>query len=136
MVRISRSLLERIMADMASEPHRERCGLLLGCAGSIEDWLSAANVHVDPTRHFELDPAVLLAAMRAPRAGGMAVAGHVHSHPGSDSAPSPADACAADDDGRLWLIIGRDGPRLWRSVANGSHLGAFEPMPLSIIGEA
>lgn len=135
-VRISRLLLERITADMASAPDQERCGLLLGRAEHIEDWLSAANVHAAPARHFELDPAVLLRAMRAQRAGGLPVVGHVHSHPSGASAPSQADADAADDGGRLWLIIGSDGPLLWRAVAGGSHRGAFEHMTLSIIDKA
>lgn len=136
MVGISRSLLARIVADMGADPLRERCGLLLGSAWSIDDWLSAANVHAHPQRRFELDPAVLLAAMRVQRAGGPLVIGHVHSHPASASAPSRADAESADSDGRYWLIVGCDGPRLWQSVHAGSHLGAFEPVSLCISDKA
>jgi desampylase len=136
MARISRSLLDGILADMASEPGRERCGLLLGRADWIEDWLPAANVHADSARHFELDPAVLLAAMRVDRSGGGAVIGHVHSHPFGTSEPSLADADAADASGRLWLIVGSCGPRLWRAVAGASYGGAFEPVALSMFDEA
>lgn len=136
MVGISRSLLDRIAADMASDPQRERCGLLLGRSGHIDDWQPAANVHADPARHFELDPAVLLATMRAQRAGGLLVIGHVHSHPSGESIPSQTDADAADDDGRYWMVVGSDGPRLWQSARGSVHLGAFKPMSIRIIDEA
>lgn len=115
-----------MLVDARSDPARERCGLLLGRGDTVLDLVPAANVHAEPERHFELDPAVLVAAYRAERAGGLAVLGHYHSHPSGAAVPSAADAAAADADGRLWLIVGRGDVALWRSVAGGAVLGRFE----------
>lgn len=125
-VTISRSLLDAICVEARSDGSRERCGLLLGDGASILDFLPCANVHWEPERHFELDPAALIAAYRAERAGGPAVVGHYHSHPVGEAVPSLADATAADEEGRLWLIVSRDGMGLWRSVARGVVHGRFE----------
>lgn len=130
---ISRALLDAIIADARSDAARERCGLLTGVAGAITGFLPAANVHRDPARHFELDPAVLLAAHRAARDGSPALIGHYHSHPNGPARPSPADAAAADEEGRLWLIVGSNEARAWRSIAGGVHLGRFGPVELEIV---
>lgn len=132
-IRISRALLDAIIADALCEPDDERCGLLTGDARAISGFLTAANVHPDPARHFELDPAVLLAAYRAARGGGSEPIGHYHSHPTGPARPSPADAAAADQDGRLWLIVGSGEAHLWRSVTGGAHLGRFDPVELEIV---
>lgn len=129
---ISRAVLEAILADTLVTPGLERCGLLLGLPSLIDDWLAATNCHLEPERHFELDPAVLIAAERAARAGGPAVLGHYHSHPAGPAIPSVADAMAALPDGRLWMIVGNDGWRVWRSVADGEHLGRFDPMEMQV----
>ncbi len=127
---ISRSLLDVVLADARADGVRERCGLLLGKSDgksdAVLDFAPAANVHGEPERHFELDPAVLLAAWRAERSGGLAVLGHYHSHPVGAAVPSIADAAAASADGRLWLIVAREGVGLWRSVAGGAVHGRFE----------
>lgn len=129
-VTISRSLLEAICADARSDMSRERCGLLLGDGATILDFMPCANVHGEPERHFELDPAALIAAYRAERAGGLAVVGHYHSHPVGEALPSLADAAAADEVGRLWLIISRDDVGLWRSAAGGAVHGRFEAVEM------
>ena len=125
-VHISRSLLDRILAEAAASPD-EICGLLLGTAAEIREVRAAANVHPAPARFFEVDPAILLAAIRAARDGGPAVIGHYHSHPSGGAEPSPRDAAAAPGDGALWLIVAGGKARLWRNVADR----AFEPVPLA-----
>ncbi len=114
--RISRSLLAQIV-DRAAGEAAEICGLLTGSAGSgayrIEGHIAAANVAPDPARHFELDPAVLIVAHRAARAGGAQVIGHYHSHPSGLAMPSATDAACAAPDGSLWLIIADGTARLW-----------------------
>ncbi len=133
---ISRSLLDAVLADARSDTTRERCGLLLGKRDGKSDavlqFVSAANVHADPGQHFELDPAVLVAAYRAERAGGLAVLGHYHSHPVGEAMPSAADAdaAAADAGGRLWLIVSLSGFAAWRSVADGAVHGRFESVAI------
>ncbi|KAA9018520.1 MULTISPECIES: Mov34/MPN/PAD-1 family protein [Sphingobium] len=113
-VGISRSLLEQIVALAAADRH-EVCGLLLGGTDRIEAIIPAANVAADPARHFELDPAALIAAHRAARLGGPAIIGHYHSHPSGVAAPSVTDAACATADGSLWLIVGGRETTLWRA---------------------
>lgn len=115
-VRISSSLLEQIV-HLAARQAVEVCGLLLGEGRRITAILPAANVVLDPARHFELDPAILIAAHRAARQGGPAVLGHYHSHPSGRAEPSRTDVECARPDGTLWLIVGGEGARLWVAQA-------------------
>ncbi|MEC3949322.1 Mov34/MPN/PAD-1 family protein [Sphingobium sp. HWE2-09] len=113
-VEISSTLLERIFALAAAEAN-EICGLLLGVPGRIDAILPAANMAANPARHFELDPAVLIAAHRAARAGGPTILGHYHSHPSGVAAPSATDAACAAPDGSLWMIVAGREATLWRA---------------------
>lgn len=133
--RISRAVLQAILEDARSTIHLERCGLLLGRGSCISGWIGAANVHPDPARHFELDPAVLLSAERAAResgAAGVQVLGHYHSHPAGAAAPSATDAAMAAADGRLWMIINAAEVALWRSPAD-QPAGTFSREELVIV---
>ena len=83
-------LYERLIAEArAAFPH-ECCGLLLGRFGRIQTLQPTANVHPDPSRHFEIDPHALIAAHKAARGAGPQVIGYYHSHPTGDPTPSPA----------------------------------------------
>ncbi len=117
-VGISRALLAAILADCAVDPAVERCGLLFGTDAAIAAVRPCANVAAAPARRFELDPAALIAALRAERAGGPRLVGHYHSHPDGQAMPSATDAAAAAPDGRLWLIVAGGGVRAWRSVTD------------------
>jgi len=131
MTEISSDLLRALAAAAAASPDAEICGLLLGTADAIEAHRPCRNVAPDLARAFEIDPAALLAAHRVARAGGPAVIGHYHSHPGGRATPSPTDAAAAAGDGALWLILGADGAiGAWRAVAGGPLLAAFAPVSL------
>ena len=133
MVRISRTLLRNIVTDVGHDPHYERCGLLLGLQNQeITSFQPVPNIHLEPMRHFELDPIYLIEAMRKARSGADAVIGHYHSHPSGRAVPSQEDANQAIADGRLWLIIGGDDARLWQSVEQGEHLGRFNPLNLIV----
>lgn len=124
-VRISSELLAAIIADAAGADE-EVCGLLLGQGRRIEARLACRNVAAAPVDSFEIDPVQLIAAHRAARAGGPAILGSYHSHPGGIAEPSPRDAVAAAPDGSLWLIVGADKARLWRATAHGRHVGRFD----------
>ena len=130
-VEISRSLLDRIRACAAAD-QAEICGLLFGDGSRITAATPAVNVATDPARHFEIDPATLIAAHRAARSGGPAIVGHYHSHPGGAATPSAVDAASAQPDGGWWLIVGGKDARLGvaRSVEQGSV--AFEEAQLVI----
>lgn len=105
--------------------------MLLGRPDRIDALRSAANVAADPSRHFELDPAVLLAAQRAARGGGPVPVGHYHSHPLGRAEPSATDAACARADGTLWLIAAGGAIALWRASGKGLH-GMFEAEKLAV----
>lgn len=118
-VAISRAAMNAIRAHAGADPAREVCGLLLGAPGRVEDARPTANVAPEPACHFEIDPAALFAAIRAERGGGPALIGYYHSHPSGVAEPSARDAADAAGDGKLWLIVGGDTVRAWRSGAAG-----------------
>ena len=83
----------------------------------------------DPARHFEIDPAALIAAHRAARGGGPEVLGYYHSHPTGRAEPSDTDRAQASGDGRIWAIVAQGRVQLWRDLPEG-----FEPLPLRVVG--
>ncbi|MBN8486059.1 MAG: M67 family metallopeptidase [Sphingomonadales bacterium] len=115
------------IATLIEEAHRahprECCGLLLGQGSRIALAQPAANVHPDPARHFEIDPAALIAAHRAQRAGGLELVGFYHSHPNGRPDPSAEDLALAEGAGRIWAIIADGNVLWWRDGKNG-----FEPL--------
>lgn len=130
-VTISRMLLDQIQAIAAAD-RAEVCGLLLGATGRIEAIAPAANVAPDPARHFELDPAALIAAHRAARAGRAQIIGHYHSHPSGVAMPSATDAACAAPDGSLWLIVAGGDARLWVAQGDGAGGVRFAPATLRV----
>lgn len=130
-VQISRSAWAAIHRSVAASP-LEVCGLLLGRNGFVEEARACRNVHPAPASHFELDPAMLFAVLRAARAGGPQVIGHYHSHPSGDVMPSITDAAAATADGAVWLIVAGREARAWRAVRDGAVHGRFDPLPLVV----
>jgi proteasome lid subunit RPN8/RPN11 len=120
-LKISSTLLARLVAESAASAN-EVCGLLFGTGEEVLHAVKCANVAADPATTFEVDPASLIAAHKAARAGGPALVGHYHSHPTGSAEPSARDAEAAMGDGALWLILTKTGGRLWRTCV----VGAFE----------
>ena len=131
-IAIASQLLEEILDRATAEVGAEICGLLLGTSDRIRAIRPAANVAAEPGRAFELDPAVLIAAHRAARAGGDAMMGHYHSHPGGDPQPSACDAAAVGAEGELWLVVGGGEARLCSAVAGGPVHGAFAAEALAV----
>lgn len=149
-VRISRGVLQRILAHAAKEPEREVCGLLLGLPQNsvradfttldfarderVEEAVTTMNVATDPTTSFEIDPAALFATLRAERRGGPRILGHYHSHPNGSSTPSAPDAAMTLQPGRLWLIVAAGEARMWREEPGGAMHGAFASVELVVEG--
>jgi proteasome lid subunit RPN8/RPN11 len=121
---------------MAAAETAEICGLLLGRGNAISAIRPAVNVASDPCRHFEIDPATLIAAHRAARGDGPAVLGHYHSHPSGLARPSAADAAQAATDGALWLIVAGDAVTLWRTHSDAQGATAFAAVQLVVVDEA
>src|SRR3546814_2257889 len=98
--RISSTLLRRIIDEATASPGAEVCGLLFGSPHRIDAAQPCRNVALAPADSFEIDPAALLAAHKATRAGGPAIAGCYHSHPCGPAEPSARDAAAAAPEDR------------------------------------
>lgn len=130
-VTISSDTLDFLLITAAASPDREVCGLLLGQGDAIVAAVPCANVAAEPHHRFEIDPAALIAAYRAARAGGPGVIGHYHSHPTGRAEPSPRDAADAAPDGSIWLIAGGGTVTAWRAVAAGERHGRFDPLALA-----
>ncbi|ASY43132.1 MAG: Mov34/MPN/PAD-1 family protein [Pseudomonadota bacterium] len=131
-IAISRTLLDQIQSIAAAD-RAEVCGLLFGTAERIAAIAPAANVAPDPARHFELDPAALIAAHRAARAGGPPIIGHYHSHPSGVAVPSATDTACAAPDGSLWLIVAAGEARLWVAQGDGAGGVCFAPTTLQVV---
>jgi len=127
---VSRSVLIGIRQISADAAPREACGLLFGAPDQITDWQAVENVAEEPERRFEIEPGALFAALRAERAGGPKILGYWHSHPSGDATPSVTDAAMAQPDGKLWLIVAREGETLWRAEDPAPLHGRFTPVEL------
>ena len=129
---------------------QECCGLLVGRrhSGQAEITLFVTrvvpgdNLHAEPTRSFELDPAIHLAVLRQLReAAGNPdsdqVLGHYHSHPDAPAVPSERDRAQINDPDLLWIIIGvihgkADAPTAWQASASPP---SFHPVPVRSAGQ-
>ncbi len=124
---LSRTAHAAILAAAAEAVPDEACGLLLGRASHVDAAVRTANVHPEPRHRFEIDPAALIAAHKAARAGGPALLGYWHSHPRGRPEPSATDRAAASGDGRIWAIAAAGAVRLWIDRPEG-----FEPLPYAL----
>jgi proteasome lid subunit RPN8/RPN11 len=129
-LRISSCVIALIQQAAAEAAPLEACGLLFGSDG-VERASVAANVADDPARRFEIDPAALIAALRAERAGGERVIGYWHSHPSGDATPSATDAAVAAADGKIWIIVAGEALTAWRAGRRGLH-ARFEPVAFDL----
>lgn len=119
-------LERRLIAEAAAAHPHECCGILLGRDGVVEGVVPCDNVHPMPDRHFEIDPAALIAAYRAARGGGPDILGYYHSHPSGFAEPSATDAAMAAGDGRLWAIVAQGAVGWWRDGLGVAKAGVFE----------
>lgn len=117
--RLTSGALTTLLEEATKAHPREACGLLLGQGDVIEAALPCTNVHPAPEQHFEIDPAAMIAAHRAARAGGPKVLGYYHSHPNGRAGPSATDRAMAAGDGRIWAIVAGRGVTLWRDDPAG-----------------
>jgi len=120
---VARSVIDVLVAEAAARAPDEACGLLLGSSNHIAAAISCTNVHPTPRTHFEIDPAALIAAHKAERAGGSAIVGYWHSHPAGSALPSTTDRASASGDGKVWAIVAAGEVAFWRDCPPG-----FEPL--------
>ncbi len=121
-IEVTSGVMATLIAEARHTAGLECCGLLLGSQevpARITQAIPAANVHPEPARHFEIDPAALIGAYRAERNAGPVLIGFYHSHPNGHPRPSASDCAHAGGDGRLWAIIAADQVHFWRDSPQG-----------------
>jgi desampylase len=135
---ISSELKAKLLAEAQKAHPLECCGLLLGVKrndiDTVTDILPAINISPTPHSHFEIDPAILIAAEKAKRArdknpvlGEVAnILGYYHSHPNGRTSPSAIDAEMAAADGQYWVIIADGEIGVFRTVKNGAYYDRFD----------
>ena len=116
---VTRDVLSAMLSAAKAAHPLEACGILFGEGAAITGFRSAANVHPQPARHFEIDPQTLIDAYRSEREGGPKIVGYFHSHPTGDPHPSETDRSCAAGDGKVWAIVGEDRLMFWRDDAAG-----------------
>lgn len=123
---VTSGAMATLLEEAARAHPQECCGLLLGEGDRVAEARPAANVHPEPTRHFEIDPQALVDAFREGRSGGSQVVGYYHSHPNGHPLPSAND-CEHAGDGRVWAIVAGGAVQFYRDVG-----GRFEPLPTRV----
>lgn len=89
----------------ADAPH-EACGILGGLDGRVLQVVSARNIAADPWRHYHIDDAGLVAALRQFEQAGIDLIGFYHSHPMGEPIPSQTDIAQAAYPDCACLIVG------------------------------
>ena len=125
---VARSVIATLVREAARAMPNEACGLFLGSAARIETAIPTRNVHPTARTHFEIDPAALIAAHKAERAGGPELLGYYHSHPTGSAVPSATDQANASGDGKVWAIVAGGEATFWRDAP-----GEFVPLPTRVV---
>lgn len=149
---IAADILAAIRLAAAQAYPNEGCGLLLGIEELVREGAKgspvlrvtrlvlAANLHPEPRKGFEIDPAVLVSVLRELReterkgnGSGERLLGHMHSHPDAPAHPSARDLAMAGEPGQIWLIVpvkeGRAGaPHAFQAVVDDANATAFRSL--------
>jgi [CysO sulfur-carrier protein]-S-L-cysteine hydrolase len=105
-VRISRELLDDLVAHAREDAPNECCGLVATRDGEAVRVFRARNVHASPLR-YEIDPKDQLRAMREIEDEGWELGAIYHSHTRSDPVPSQTDVNLAHHwPDPLYMIVG------------------------------
>jgi [CysO sulfur-carrier protein]-S-L-cysteine hydrolase len=128
---IALHVLAGMIRHARDEAPRECCGLLVGQASAIDEYIATRNLR-DNEVAYEIDPAEHFAAIKRTRRMGRTILGAYHSHPRSPAVPSPTDLAQAHPE-FLYLIVSlREQPpdiRAYRLVGGSFEEVAFEPVP-------
>jgi proteasome lid subunit RPN8/RPN11 len=137
-LRITRQVLDGLVAHARHEAPRECCGLLGGAADLIDEYVRTRNTRSGEVA-YEIDPREHISVRKRLRARGRSVLGAYHSHPRTSAVPSPTDLAEAHYDGDfLYLIVSleRDPPivRAYRLERDALVETCFETLACDSVG--
>ena len=129
-LRISRALLDEVIAHARAEAPNECCGLIASRDGVAVSVRRVRNIHASPLK-FEMDGKELLDALDEIESAGLELGANYHSHTRSAPIPSQTDVNLAKWwPEQLWVIVGleHDEPdvRAWKIVDGAVSEAAFE----------
>jgi [CysO sulfur-carrier protein]-S-L-cysteine hydrolase len=128
-VRISRQLVDEIVAHARAEAPNECCGMIAARDGRAVAVHRARNAAASPLR-YEIDPKELLSIFRGIEDAGLDLGAIYHSHTRSAPEPSQTDVNLAFYPEAVYVIVGLKGAepdiRAWRIVDGAVSETALE----------
>jgi [CysO sulfur-carrier protein]-S-L-cysteine hydrolase len=121
-VRISRQLLEEVIAHAQAEAPKECVGMIASRDGQAVAVHRARNSAGAPKLRYEIDPKEQYRLEMGIEDDGLELGAIYHSHPRTEPEPSPTDVNLAMHPHALYVIVGLGGAepevRAWR-IADG-----------------
>jgi proteasome lid subunit RPN8/RPN11 len=119
-LRISRQLLDEVVAHARADAPNECCGMIATRDGEAVAVHRTRNIHASPLR-YEMEPNEQIRVLNAIDDAGHELGAIYHSHTRSEPVPSPTDVNLAKWwPEPLYVIVGLDGDepdvRAWRIV--------------------
>jgi proteasome lid subunit RPN8/RPN11 len=119
-LRISRQLLDEVVAHARADAPNECCGMIATREGEAVAVHRTRNIHASPLR-YEMEPNEQIRVLNAIDDAGHELGAIYHSHTRSEPVPSPTDVNLAKWwPEPLYVIVGLDGDepdvRAWRIV--------------------
>lgn len=107
-ITLPRTLANQILTQAQQHPETEACGLVSARDGVASHIYPITNIAEDKQRHFELDPAQQIKAMKTMREANEELFAIYHSHPHAPAEPSASDIQQSSYPDALYLIISLD----------------------------
>ena len=117
-------MIDELLAQAGAQRDKEICGLIGAHHGQARRLYPIANIAVDPTRRFTMDPKGQIDAMRHMREAAEQLYAIYHSHPQGAALPSPTDLAEAAYPQAFYLILAwgaGDEPLLRAFRLDGAH---------------
>jgi [CysO sulfur-carrier protein]-S-L-cysteine hydrolase len=109
-VKISRALVDEMVAHAREDLPNECCGMVAGRDGEASEVIRVANAAASPLR-YEMDPKEQYEAWKSIEDGGRELLAIYHSHTKSAAYPSQTDVNFAEFwPGLTWLIVSLEDP--------------------------
>ena len=133
-MRISRELLDDMVAHARAEAPKECCGMIASRDGEAVSLHRARNVADDPVKLYVIDGKEQYDIQNAIEEAGLDLGAIYHSHPATEPAPSKTDISLAFYPDSLYVIVGffeDGGPdvRAWRIVDGQVSRASLEVVP-------